>query len=116
MRVAYNTPLTLFPGATGLSCLFRPGASLDDLAHEGSYPNPKLSYTTIGQLVNELASVGIGYTPVLFVTPTRTYPDHHTLAIARHGVIETTLQEDALDALIRALNVVDNPYQQPRRP
>lgn len=28
MRNAYNTPLTLFPGAVGLSCLFRPGPRL----------------------------------------------------------------------------------------
>ncbi len=119
MRAAYNTPLTLFPGAVGLSCLFRPGASLDDLAREGAYPNPMLSYATIDRLQSELSHVG--YTLVLFITPTRQFPDHHTLAVAKQmspasgqaGIIEVSLTDAPLDALIRALTVVRNPYQTP---
>jgi hypothetical protein len=41
----------------GLSCLFRPGASLDDLAIEGRYPNPSLSVTTVSRLTTELTRI-----------------------------------------------------------
>jgi hypothetical protein len=47
---------------------------------------------------------------VLYVTPVAGYPDHHTLVVARVGVLELTLRDDALDALIRAMTVVDNPW------
>jgi len=121
MRTAYNTPLTIFPGAVGLSCLFRPGASLDELAREGAYPNPMLSYATVDRLQQELGAVG--YTLVLFITPTRQFPDHHTLAVttisglgagpsgAPGGAIEVPLTDAPLDALLRAVTVVHNPYQ-----
>lgn len=97
----------------GLSCLFRPGASLDELGREGTYPNAKLSVAIVQRLIAELA--GAGFEPVLYVMPIACYPDHHTLAVARGGVTAMTLQVEALDALIRAMTVVDNPYcgQQP---
>jgi len=88
---------------------FRVGASLDELARTAAFPNRKIGYTTSGVLAQELATIGC--VPVLFVTPTSLLPDHHTLAIARNGIIEPTLADDALDALIRALVVVNNPYQ-----
>jgi hypothetical protein len=96
----------------GLSCLFRPGASLDDLAREGAYLNTKISYSVIQRLRGELGMAG--YELLLYVTPTRQYPDHHTLAVARGGQVEPTLADDALEALIRAMVVVDNPYQSGR--
>jgi len=109
MRNAYNTPLTLFPGAIGLSCLFRPGATLDELAREGAYPNPLLSYTTVDRLQYDLAQVE--YRLVLFITPTRHFPDHHTLAVAQGDIVELSLADAPLDALLHALIVVHNPYQ-----
>ncbi|HEV2236495.1 MAG TPA: hypothetical protein VGR57_07505, partial [Ktedonobacterales bacterium] len=63
----------------GLSCLFRPGASLDELAREGSYRNPRLSVAIAQRLTSELASVGREL--VLYITPVAGYPDHHTLAV-----------------------------------
>jgi hypothetical protein len=63
----------------GLSCLFRPGASLDELAQEGSYRNAKLSVTIIQRLINELATIGCA--PTLYMTPVVSYPDHHTLVL-----------------------------------
>lgn len=93
----------------GLSCLFRPGATLDELAREGAYPNVKLSVAIMQRLIVELALVGAE--PILYVTPVAGYPDHHTLTVARGGVIELSLQDDSLDALIRAMMVVDNPYR-----
>ena len=100
----------LYPDVTsGLSCLFRPGATLDELAREGAYRNGKLSFALVGPLTRELASSGYG--AVLYVTPTHRYPDHHTLTLVRNGQIERTLRDDALDALLRAVHVVDNPYQ-----
>lgn len=93
----------------GLSCLFRPGATLDELAREGAYRNPRISVAIVQRLVMELAAAR--YDLVLYVTPVTGYPDHHTLAVARSGVVERTLRDDALDALIHAMTVVDNPYQ-----
>lgn len=111
LKVQYARPNVHYPDVrAGLSCLFRPGASLDELAREGAYRNPKLSVALAQRLISELATVGSEL--VLYVTPVTGYPDHHTLAVARGGVIEVTLRDEALDALIRAMIVVDNPYQQ----
>ena len=96
----------------GLSCLFRPGASLDELAREGSYRNPKISVTIVQRLITEVAMVGCE--PVLYITPVAGYPDHHTLAMMRSGIIEVALSDDVMDAMIRAMTIVDNPYQQKR--
>lgn len=65
----------------------------------------------VGRLIAQLGAEG--YEPVLFVTPTAHMPDHHTLAVARAGssVAEQTLPDAAADALIRAMDVVDDPYQ-----
>ena len=93
----------------GLSCLFRPGASLDELAREGAYRNPKLSVAIVQRLVAELGRVG--HQPRLYVTPVQGYPDHHTLAIVRNTVVQLTLADDAIDALIPAMTIVDNPYR-----
>jgi hypothetical protein len=113
LKAQYARPNVHYPDVTaGLSCLFRPGASLDALAREGAYRNAKLSVAIMQHLIGELGAVG--YEPMLYVTPVVGYPDHHTLAVERGGIIEATLRDDALDALIRAMTVVDNPYQ-PRR-
>ena len=93
----------------GLSCLFRPGASLDELAREGAYRNAKLSVAIMQRLIAELRRAE--YAPLLYVTPVQGYPDHHTLVVVRGGFVEQTLADDALDALVRAMTVVDNPYR-----
>lgn len=93
----------------GLSCLFRPGASLDELAREGAYRNARLSVAIVQRLIVELAAVVCE--PQLFVTPIPNYPDYHTLVVVRYGLVEATLREDVLDALIRAMTIVDNPYR-----
>ncbi|MBF6590451.1 MAG: hypothetical protein IVW57_07950 [Ktedonobacterales bacterium] len=113
LKAQYARPNVHYPDVrAGLSCLFRPGASLDELAREGSYRNPKLSVAIVRRLIRDLATVGCE--PVLYATPVAGYPNHHTLVVARSGVIEFTLRDDALDALIRAMTVVDNPYQRQR--
>ncbi|HEY7342590.1 MAG TPA: hypothetical protein VH591_17075 [Ktedonobacterales bacterium] len=95
----------------GLSCLFRPGASFDDLAREGFFPNTRLSAATIQHLVSELAAIGCE--PALYTTPViPRYPNHHTLVFFRGGMLELTLQDDVLQALVRAMTIVANPHQQ----
>jgi hypothetical protein len=69
--------------------------------------------TILQRLNTELASASLGL--ALYVTPVPGYPDHHTLTVARSAVIEVTLGDDALEALIRAMTILDNPYQ-PKRP
>ena len=66
----------------------------------------------MGEVTHELALVG--YELVLFVTPTPELPDHHALAIAKGGQVQATLSDDAASALLRAMRVIDNPYQQPK--
>lgn len=110
----YSRPNVHYPDVrAGISCLFRLGATLDELAREGSYRNPKLSVAIVQRLMSELATVGCEL--VLYITPVVGYPDHHTLVVARGGVVEGALRDDVLDALIRSMIIVDNPYQQ-RRP
>jgi hypothetical protein len=111
LKVQYARPNVHYADVrAGLSCLFRPGASLDELAREGSYRNPRLSVAIVQRLISELATAGCEL--LLYVTPVAGYSDHHTLAVARDGAIELTLGDDVLDALIRAMTVVDNPYRQ----
>src|SRR6185437_12341004 len=98
--------------SVGLSCLFRPGASFDELAHEGSYPNARLSVTVIQRLVDELSAIGCEL--ALYITPVPRFPDHHTLVVTRAGVIEPGLRDEILDALIRAMITVGNPYRKRR--
>jgi hypothetical protein len=51
----------------------------------------------------------------LYVTPVPRFPDHHTLVVMRNGVPETALHDEALDALIRAMSTVTNPYRRSKR-
>lgn len=94
----------------GLSTVFREGASLDQLARAAQFPHPRISWSVVGRLIAELTAVG--YEPVLFITPTPDLGDHHTLAVASigAGVVEMTLPDAAANALIRAMDVDDNPY------
>lgn len=100
-----------YPDVVGISALFRVGASLDDLMREGHFRHPKVSYAPVGRIMSDLATVG--YELVLFITPdlARGLPDHHTLAVARGSTVLQDLPDDAADALLGALTVVDNRYQ-----
>jgi len=110
LRTQYEQPNNYYTDLTaGLSCLFRPGASLDELAREGAYPNARLSVAIVERLINELATVGCELT--LYITPVPHFPDHHTLAVMRNGLLEKSLGDEALDALIRAMSIVNNPYR-----
>jgi len=115
LQEAYEDDDPAYPDAVGISTLFRAGATLDELAREGSFPHKKISFSVIGKMMNALASVG--YDLVLFVTPAPNLglPDHHSLAVSRNGMLQASLTDAAADALLRALIVVDNPYrrQQP---
>jgi hypothetical protein len=92
LKVQYARPNVHYPDVrAGLSCPFRPGATLDELAREGSYRNPKLSVAIVQRLLSELATIGREL--VLYVTPVGGYADHHTLAVARTDVIEFTLYD-----------------------
>src|SRR5579862_6165539 len=105
LQHAYERPDELYPDVTGLSTLFRPQATLDELAREGQLPNAQLSWSLLGDLLREVAAVG--YRLCLYRTPTPELQDHHTLAILRNGAVEPTLPDDAADALLRALRVID---------
>lgn len=111
LQKAYVDIDPLYPDARGVSTLFREKATLDELAREGNFPHPKISFSVLARIIEELGSVG--FELVLFVTPAHVLglPDHHSLAVARSGVIQPALADDAADALMRALMVVDNPYQ-----
>ena len=110
LRIQYEQPNNYYTDlAAGLSCLFRPGASLDELAREGSYPNARLSVAIVERLINELATVRCEL--ALYITPVPRFPDHPTLAVVRDGLVETTLRDEVLDALIRAMSIVSNPYR-----
>jgi hypothetical protein len=109
LQKAYLAVDAAYPNTIGISTLFRPGATLDELAREGSFPNAKTSYSIVGRIIAE--PTAIGYEPALFVTPTAALPDHHSLAVMRGGTTLPQLPDDAGDALLRALDVVDNPYR-----
>jgi len=113
LKIAYERADPLYPDTIGLSVLFRPGATVDDLAREGSFRHAKLGHALVRQLIQALAQVG--YDLILFVTPHPELPiplpDHHSLAVARNGQVEPKLADVAADALLHALTMMDNPYQ-----
>lgn len=109
LQKAYLAVDATYPDTIGISTLFRPGATLDELAREGSFSDAKISYSIVGRIITELSAVG--YEPALYVTPTAALPDHHSLAVARGGQVLLQLPDDDGDALLRALDVVDNPYR-----
>ena len=109
LQTAYLARDPAYPDTIGMSTLFRIGATLDELAREGSFPRRKISFSVIGKIRTELQQDGFDL--VFFITPTSTYPDHHALAVAQHQVVAMILADAAADALIRALTVVDNPYR-----
>lgn len=101
-------PDRLYPDVVGLSTVFREGASLDELTRTAQFPHPRISWSVVGRVIEALRLVG--YEMVLYITPTALLADHHTLAVARSGVVEQSLPDAAADALIQALQVDDNPY------
>jgi hypothetical protein len=101
LQKAYLAVDATCPDTISISTLFRPGATLDELAREGSFPNAKLSYSIVGRIIAELSA--IGYELVLFVTPTATLPDHHLLAVAQGGQVLLQLPEDAGEALLSGI-------------
>lgn len=61
LRLQYEQPNANYTDlSAGLSCLFRPGASLDELAREGSYPNARLSVAVVERLIQKLVAVERG--------------------------------------------------------
>lgn len=98
-----------YPDAPGASVLFKPGATVSELAQEGNFPHQKLGIATVGALLDALSFEG--YELVLFVTPTQQLPDHHALAVARVGQALPNLPDTAARAILAVLRVVDNPYR-----
>lgn len=109
LRTNYAGEMKQYPDTLGLSTVFREGASLDELVRAGHFPHPKVSYSIVQRLIAELGSAG--YEMVLYITPVPELPDHHSLAVAMRGIVQSELPDDAADALIRALIVIDNPYR-----
>jgi len=73
LRMQYEQPNNYYLDlAAGLSCLFRPGASLDELAREGAYPNARLSVAIVERLINELATARCEL--ALYITPVPHFP------------------------------------------
>lgn len=81
MQDAYTRPDPDYPGLVGLSTLFRPGASLDELARAGAhvFRHRKLSYSIVARIQQELGKTG--YEPILYRTPNAQLTDHHTLPL-----------------------------------
>jgi hypothetical protein len=97
-----------FPDVQGLSVVFRERASLYELARAAQLPYPNLSYSVVSLLRAELRAVG--FEMVLYITPSRRLPAHHTLAVAAGGITLPNLPDAAADALIRTL-IVDRGRQ-----
>jgi hypothetical protein len=85
------------------------------LAREGSFPHRRISFSVVGKIMEELAAAGYQLVFVVTPAPELGLSDHHSLAVARAGVVEPSLPAAVADALLRALTVIDDPYR-PQRP
>lgn len=103
-----------YPGVYGLSSIFHPGFTLDQLARSAWQPHTRIHYATVAELIAALGT--LGYDLVLTPTPHPGNPDHATLSIGRQGVILTSMPRDAAQALVQAFHVAPNPYQRPPTP
>ncbi len=99
------------PGVYGLSVVFHPGYTLDQLLRVAQFPHSRVGYATIAEV--EMALTQAGYELVLTKTPTRKYVDHHTLGVAQGGVALRSLPADAARALTGVLHEIPNPYIAP---
>jgi len=111
LQHAYTEQDATYPDAIGISVVFRPMATLDELLQAGQFPHKRVSYTHLSTLVHALGA--IGYEVMLYVTPTPDLPDHHFLAVAYRGSVQQHLADDVADVLIHTLTVIDNPYRRP---
>lgn len=108
----YEEDTDFVPPIYGLSCVFRQGATVSELARAAAYPNNALSISIINALVRELKAVG--HELILYITPDiPNLPDHHTLAVAQNGMPQQVLLPHVAEVLIRAFIVIDNPYKKP---
>lgn len=108
--IAYG-PDPDYAGVYGLSVVFHPGYTVDQLAQVGHFRHGQISYGMVRQLRDALTHAG--YTMLLIHTPTAALPDHHTLAIAQGGTLVQTLPSDAAQALGAAFTTIKNPHRQP---
>lgn len=86
------------PGLFGFSVQYHPGASVDELARAGHFPNAQVSYATDRQLAAALAP--LGYQLRLVASPGQGY--HHTFCVlydTSGTVVRTPLPVDAADAI-----------------
>jgi hypothetical protein len=88
--------------------------TFDELARAARFKHLTLGHITIARLIAVLG--GVGYEPVLFITPDADLPDHHSLAVARGGVVELKLPEVVADVLLPSLTVEDNLYRSGKHP
>src|SRR5260370_15100497 len=90
LKVQYARSNVHYPDVrAGLSCLFRPGPTLEELAREGSYRNPKLSVAIVQRLLSELSTSDREL--LLHVTPVVGDAYHHTLAVSGTAAIGFTM-------------------------
>jgi|GEM_PF-3091309 len=103
------------PTLPGLSVIFHPGYDVAALAQAGHFKHGKISYATVAQLQQTLATVGYGMQLLSTPSPNGINPDHHSLLVMQQGNVLPTLPDAAAQALSTefAKNIVENPYQQP---
>lgn len=81
---AYNLQAAYGPDVVradlcGISVLFHPGWTADQLAQVGNFRHSMTSFAAVVQLRSALQP--IGYDLLLTATPSRLLPDHHTLSV-----------------------------------
>lgn len=96
----------------GCSVQYKPGLSIDELAHAGRFPNGQISYAQRSDLATALQL--LGYHMRLRKTKGEGY--HHTLMVLydASGTVLTALPLDAAQALERIFQRKPNPFPAPR--
>jgi hypothetical protein len=103
----------LVSGLYGFSVPYQAGASLDELARAGQFPNAQIRYADELSLAHAIEP---RYRLRLVPRPGKGY--HHTLAVIEDagGIMRQTLPLDAAQALSAAFQRMPNPARTPRGP
>lgn len=98
-------------GLFGFSVQYHPGATIDELADAGRFPNPSISYATRGELA--VTAHALGYIVELVASPGRGFHSTLRARVIATGMALQSLPDDLALALSAQYRRMPNPHRGP---